>query len=269
MDINRKPLCPRRTRFWLLALLLAAAVLAPAAAPRHVAAQESADMVVVVWPTPGIQVTPGGLLTYQVQVKNFNRSSKSNIRVYLPYHASQLAITGVEFEGEDDWVSELSEVHMVLVFPYLAGSETRTATIYARVADYLPYGTVINSWPSYSWDDSRSEDHPHSANAAPVLVGPEEQHSALVWLAVEPTQGTSETRFSFFSDRFLPHETVEAALVVPGGETYHLGRRTTADAQGRIWLEVPGRDIPPGTFQLLVTGLSSNLQGATTFIVTE
>jgi hypothetical protein len=268
MTTYRNRYRPRFAHFWLLALLLAP-LLAPAAAPRHAAAQAGAGTVVVVWPTPSIQVAPGGLLTYQVQVKNFNRSARNNIRVYLPYQASQLTITGAEFEGEDDWISELSDVHMVVVFPHLAGSETRTATIYARVAGDLPYGTIITTWPSYSWDDSRREDHPRSANAAPVLVGPEEQNSPFVWLAVEPQQGTSETRFSFFSDRFLPHETVDTALVVPGGQTYPLGRRTTADARGRIWLEVPGRDIPPGTFQLLVTGLSSNLQGATTFTVTE
>jgi hypothetical protein len=260
----------RPARSLILLTLLLLLGLAGALTPHTTRASEAdtAELVVVLWATPNVQVMPGEILAYQVQVKNFNRSAKSNIRIYIPYDRHQLEIIGADFEDPDDWISEISDVHVLVTFAEMAGLQSRTATIYARVADYLPVGTAITTWPSYSWRDSRSEDRgeARSSNALPVLVGETNEQSPFVWLAVEPRQGNPQTTYSFFSDRFLPFEPVELFVVTPSGPI-RLDQHAQADERGRIWFDVAGASLPrgAGSYHLLAHGLYSNLQAQTPF----
>lgn len=247
--------------------LLLLVVAGPGAGPSVLA--ESGDLIVVVWPVPSVQVARGDLLVYQVQAKNFNRSAKNNIRVYLPYDAQQLTIMGAETEQRTDWISELSSSHVLVTFDELGGSQSRTVTIYAQVADDLPDGTVINMWPSYSWSDSRTQKRARSANAAPVVVGAANAHSASAWLAVEPARAPVGTTFGFFTNRLLPGEPVEVALLNAVGQRQPLDIAAQVDGQGQVWLEVAPSDvqIPPGFYQLAVRGMLSNLEALATFEV--
>jgi hypothetical protein len=224
-------------------------------------------VVVVIWATPSVQVARGDLLTYQIQVKNFNRSAKDNVRVYIPYDSSQLTIVGAEFEDADDWVSELSPVHVLVTFPKLGGGETRTASLQARVANDLPDGTVITTWPSYSWANSETTDDPRSSNAMPVVVGPTSETSPFVWTGVQPQRGPVGMTFGFFSDRFLPYEEVMASLAVPGDVTADQDLSVQADPQGRVWISFWSGKLQPGTYDMLLEGEWSNLQGKATFTV--
>lgn len=254
-----------RTIGVLLVLLLAA--LRPVASPPTLASDETGELIVVVWPTPNVQVRPGELLTYQIQAKNFNRSGQSNIRVYVPYDSSQLTIVGTAFEGEDDWLSELSPVHALVVFPDLAGGQSRTATLYARVANDLPPGTVITTWPSYSWSESDTQKDARSSNAAPVVVGATNELSPYVWMNVWPSSGPPGTTFGFFSDRLFPFEDVEATLIIPGTGPVDTGISSTVNGEGRVWLEYASSDLPPGSYEFEVRGLFSNLTARTTFVI--
>jgi hypothetical protein len=255
----------------LLALILAlAGVLAPATAQPGLA-QDRADssLVVTIWPTPSVQVARGDVLTYQVLVKNFDRTSKSNVRIYIPYDANQLTIMNAEFtEGSDGWVSELSPVHVLVTFPEIGGGQSYVATISTRVANNLPDDTVITTWPSYSWSDSRTQSAPKSANAAPVVVGASNIASPFVWMAAQPQSGTQATTFNFFSDRFMPFEPVQSAIVLPDGTTYDIELRGRADDHGRIWLGLEGRWLQPGSYELEVRGLASNLRARAPFTIT-
>jgi hypothetical protein len=252
---------PRARRLAPVVLLLALlALLAPAAAPPAQAQVDTGEVVVVVWPVPNVAVKAGDVLAYQIQVKNFNRDEHSNIRVYIPYDNSLITIEGTSFEpGSDVWVSELSGAHILLTFPKISGGHSRIATIYARVNSNLPEGTVITTWPSYSWDDSRSQENPRSANAAPVVVGPGNELSPFVWMNIDPAQaGVGSSRIAF-SDRFMPFEKVEATLLVPGQEPRVLSR-STADSHGRVWFYVGAESLPPGRYEVQLRGLLSNLQ---------
>jgi hypothetical protein len=251
-----------------LLVLLVVSLLPVQAPPATAAAQDPAGLVVVVWPTPSVQVARGDVLTYQVQAKNFNRNAQSNVRVFIPFDGRLIDVIGTAFEeGSDDWVAGVSENAILVVFPQLDGGETRTITIYTRVAPDLPDGTVITAWPSYSWDDSRWEDNPRSTNAAPVLVGATNESSPFVWMSVTPDRGTRETTFSFFSDRFMPGEPVQAAIVPPNGAPYDIELRTDADSLGRVWLDLWGGWLEPGTYELEVRGIYTNLRARARFVV--
>jgi hypothetical protein len=241
----------------LLALL---ALLVPAAAPPAQARVDTGEVVVVVWPVPNVVVKAGDILAYQIQVKNFNRTEHSNIRVYVPYDENLITIEGTAFEpGSDVWVSELSGAHILLTFPEISGGHSRIATVYARVKSNLPDGTVITTWPSYSWNDSRSQENPRSANAAPVVVGSSNELSPFVWMSLDPAQAGAGALRIAFSDRFMPFEDVEATLLIPGQEPRVL-HRTTADSHGRVWFSLGAEALPPGRYDVQLRGLLSNLQ---------
>lgn len=256
---------------WLRPLLLFVSILilGALAAPSQPAQAISTTngVIVVVWPTPSVIVTRGGPLVYEIQAKNFNRSAQNNIRVYIPYNSEQLTITGAETSG-DDWVSELSDIHALVTFRRLEGSEARTVRLYAEVAPNLPDGTVITTWPSYSWADSRSERAPVRGNAVPVIVGLEAQTSPYTWMNAEPRSAPATTTFGFFSDRFLPFETVQAALAAPGATPVELDLTAEADDEGRVWLGYTPATLPPGDYELRVTGRLSNLQANAPFTIT-
>jgi hypothetical protein len=255
----------------LLVLILAlAGMLAPATAQRSLAQNRAEpSLVVTIWPTPSVQVARGDVLTYQVLVKNFDRTSKSNVRIYIPYDANQLTIMNAEFtEGSDGWVSELSPVHVLVTFPEIGGGQSYVATISTRVANDLPDDTVITTWPSYSWSNSRTQSNPKSANAAPVVVGAGNVASPFVWMAVQPQSGNQTATFNFFSDRFMPFEPVQSAIVLPDGTTYDIELRGRADDHGRIWLGLEGKWLQPGSYELEVRGLASNLRARAPFTIT-
>jgi hypothetical protein len=249
----------RRAGLPLVALLLLA-LLAPAV-PRAHAAADTGEVVVVLWPVPNVQVAAGDILAYQVQVKNFNRTAHSNIRVYIPYDENLLTIEGTAFEpGSDVWVSELSPAHILLTFPKISGGHSRIATVYARVNSSLPPGTIITTWPSYSWADSRSQTDSRSANPAPVVVGSSNELSPFVWMGIAPEQAGAGVPRTAFSDRFLPFEEVEATLLLPGQEPRVLSS-STADSHGRVWLPIATENLPPGRYEVQLRGLLSNLKG--------
>lgn len=264
MHIKRHT-CIRRLGIPALLLLLAALLIPGTTMP---AEARSTGVAVVVWPTPSIRVARGDILTYEVVAKNFSRDAHTNIRVFLPYDQTQITIVGAEFEDPaQDWVSELSGAHVLVSFRELEGGESRTATIYARVANDLPDDTIINMWPSYSWNHNRSQRNALSSNAAPVLVGAANEHSPFVWMNVEPDSGSTTDTYRFFSNRFVAGETIDAVLVAQGRtdpiETYV----ADADTKGQLWLNTGGEALPPGTYELFARGRLSDLQGVATFTV--
>jgi hypothetical protein len=259
-DFPRARRVPRMLAPMLLLLALLA-LLAPAAPPAQARA-DTGEVVVVVWPVPNVVVKAGDILAYQIQVKNFNRDAHSNIRVYIPYDENLMTIEGTAFEpGSDVWVSELSKAHILLTFPEISGGHSRIATVYARVNSNLPEGTVITTWPSYSWNDSRSQNDPRSANAAPVVVGPSNELSPYVWMGLDPAQASAGVLRVAFSDRFMPFEEVEATLLIPGYEPRIIGT-TNADSHGRVWFSIGTESLPPGRYDVQLRGLFTNLQAA-------
>lgn len=249
-------------------VLLMLAAMSPATVQRSLAREDAQGMIVVVWPTPSVQVARGDILTYQVQVKNFNRNAHSNIRVYIPYDNSQITFIGAEFEDNDnEWISELSPAHVLVKVEEIAGGQSIAVNLFARVAGDLPDGTVITTWPSYSWNDSRSQKKPRSSNAVPVVVGAINEASPFVWMSVDPTRGTASTTYLFFSDRFLPLEPVQASIIAPGDTILENRLNAAADERGRIWFNLSGAGLAPGTYHMVAVGHWSNLQSQVSFVV--
>lgn len=263
----------RKSRAWLarpilLLILLLIGAVSSAATRSGLAAEQTMGIVVVVWPTPSVQVARGDILAYQVQVKNFARNPHTNIRVYLPYDPAQLTILYADFDQPGGWVSELGRAHLVVSFKELAGGRSQTGTVYARVASDLPDDTSIGMWPSFSWRNSRTErpGNARRSNAAPVVVGPTSIASPFVWMSLTPAQGPAATTFRAFSDRFVPDEAVEAILVTPTGNRVR-AERLPVNSEGQVALEIPPDSLTPGSYQLVLHGLLSNLQAVQPFVV--
>lgn len=85
-------------------------------------------------------------------------------------------------------------------------------------------------------------------------------------MAVDPVRGPVGTTHRFFTDRFIPEEGIVTWLNTPTG-VKSLDLRTTADENGRAWLNFSSRGRAPGTYQLVVYGARSNVTAVGTFIV--
>lgn len=257
---------PLRVALLVLALLVAA----PAPASLHADADNSSatsGVVVVLWPTPSVQVRAGDVLVYTFQAKNFRRNGLSTMRVFMPYNPEHITILDAQTERPDDWLSELGTEHITITFGEIPGGESYHVRVTARVNPDLPDGTVLNAWLGYSWVTPGGTSGPYGGNAAPVVVGATTQDSPNVWMLTYPDQGPVGSEFGFFSDRFVPGEEVAATLAYPDGRHVEYARNRV-NSNGQVWFAVQDGSLPPGNYALLLRGLLSNLHGSSGFVIT-
>ncbi len=234
-------------------------------AARHSLAGGSADIAVTLTPMPNVSVTPGSILSYQLQVRNLNGSKADRVLVHMPYAPWQLRVLDASFTGAEDWVTGVQSDYLMLMFGEVSGHSSRTATIRMYVADDLPAGTVISMWAGYGWDDGNGGGEGYSANAAPVVVDAEPINSGAAWMSVDPPSGPPGTIYAFFSDRFAPGERVSASLNAPYG-TQPL-YESTADDLGRIWLTFSSAGWQGGVYEMVVRGERSGQIAVASFTI--
>jgi hypothetical protein len=235
---------------------------APTPTPRPA---KPADVALTIWPSPSIIVVRGGTLAYELRLKNCGAGAAHTARVSLPYSKQQMIVIDSRFSDERDWVSALTNDQLDVTFGPLAAGEERSGTIVFRVSDWLQDQTVISMRASYAWSDDRDGGSWRS-NWAPVLVGAGNERAPWVWLAVDPLGGFAGTTHHFFTDRFIPSEQIASWLNTPDG-VKPLYQRRSADLMGRVWFDVGSSGLRPGSYQLVLYGMRSNLTAVATFIV--
>lgn len=225
-----------------------------------------ADIAIILTPVPNVGVTPGSILTYQVQVRNFNSSSADRVLVHMPYNPAQLQVLDANFTDSEDWITGVQGDYLTMSFGKVAGHSSRTATIRMLVAQNLPVGTVINMWAGYGWDDGNGGGQGQSANAAPVVVEADNINSGALWMSVEPPIGPPGTLYGFFTNRFVPGERLHVSLNAPyGNQPVNMDR--DADEMGQAWFVFDSTGYPPGAYQLAVRGERSGQLAVADFIV--
>ncbi|HWQ13153.1 MAG TPA: hypothetical protein VNL77_10150 [Roseiflexaceae bacterium] len=228
--------------------------------------EKGADVTVVAWPAPSIRVARDGVLTYEIRLYNDGEGDARRTVVTLPYNPGQLTPIGSDLDrGAGDWVSEVRADALVVTFGPLDEQERRLGYVYFRVGRLLADNTVLSMRPAYTWSDARGT-HERSGNWAPVLVGGGNDTGAYVWTIVQPVDGQETELRTFYSNRFVPGETVATWLNTPTGVA-PLPLSEKVDEQGQVWLEYRPSSLLPGTYQLVVYGARSRLTGVATFIV--
>jgi hypothetical protein len=225
-----------------------------------------ADVAVVLWPKPSIATRSGSVLEYEIRVRNMGENTARQVQVTLPYNRQQFTLTSTRlFSSKGDWVSAIGPVSFTVTFGPVAANEERRGTVVLQVANNLAQGTVLNTRASYSWSDNRAGGNARS-NWAPVLVGNGPADSPWLWLEVKPVSGRAGTVHSFFTDRFIPGETVVTWLNTPDG-VRALSLRGTVDGDGRIRLDFSSQGLKPGNYSMVVYGERSQLTALAAFVV--
>lgn len=247
-------------------VVLLCALVGPAPARPTLAAGNSHDVLVTLTASPSITVARGTLLAYKLRVENHGNTTMAYARIRLPYERSKIIFVNTEFQGDEDYVYKLEEDIITIHFDSLEGNSTRFAVLYMHVGETLPSGTVLNMWAGFDWEDTQGKYGINQrSNAAPVLVGDSNQTSDYVWMTVTPTEGTSDTQFNFFSDRFIPGEKVTVWRLGPGGTRHKMGEKFSndADPNGRIHIHLKDHGLPIGTHTIMLEGKHSDLQAVT------
>jgi hypothetical protein len=225
-----------------------------------------ADVAVTLWPTPSLQVPPGSVLSYEMRLKNYGEGEASRVEVTLPYDPHVLSLIDASFEDERDWVSEVTRSDVEVTFLEMEANDERTAHLFFRVADTVPFGTVIPMWAGFAWENEREDEEGKLSNAAPVLVDEAAKDSPDIVLMVEPERGPRGTVFTFYSDRYGPGEELSGWLnttTLPK----ELSLELESDPHGHIWFSLSSHDLPPGPYSLVLHGRRSDLNGVGAFIV--
>jgi hypothetical protein len=228
--------------------------------------EKGADMTVTVWPDPSIRVARNAVLTYIIKLYNDGEGDADRTVVTVPFTAGQLTPIGSDLDrGAGDWVSAVRSNSVDVTFGKLGDGKQRLGYVYFRVGASLADNTVLSTRPAYTWSDDRGTHH-GSGNWAPVLVGGGNDNGSFVWTIVQPVDGRPGDLRTFYSNRFVPGETVSAWLNTPNG-VRALGITEEVDSQGQVWLEYRPSTLAPGVYQMVIAGQSSRLTGVATFIV--
>lgn len=265
-------------RFFMLLLLVLLvggnvphAALAQASSPQDEEnTPKPAKVSVIIHAEPSIQVTPSGIITYTISIRNTGERFASMVRVWIDYDPNVLTILDTSFERESDWVSESSPGHIRLEYAGGVGEDkTHSAFMRVQVADHVAMGTIINMWAGYEWVDGERYAPDNSSNAAPVLVGETNLTSSWVWMDSEVFDGKEGPTFSFYSDRFVPGEKIEVWLNSFGYIRRKRSLDTQTDGHGRFWIHYPASDsnLSRGFHQIIVRGERSKLVAGKVFLV--
>ncbi len=227
---------------------------------------------VVLLPDPNIAVVPGGQVEYTLRAANVGEDDASFVFASLSYDPEQLTLLGTRFEDERDWVSDRSMVagreEVEVTFLDLGDGESRAATLVMQVNETLPQGSVISAFGKFTWIDINGQRIYRTTNAAPVLVSLGNASSPQVWMGVEPQVAPRNTIQSFYSDRFLPNETVVFWLNRSDGTSVELNRETRVDESGYFTLSFDNSVLVPGDYQMVAAGRNSGLTAFVDFTVT-
>lgn len=230
-----------------------------------------ADVAVTIWPKPSILVGRGGVLEYEVRLANSGPGEAREVKVVFPYNRQQVSLAYSSLSSKaGDWVSAIGPDSFTVTFGKLEAGARRTGKLFVRVGAGLPLQTLLDVRASYSWRDGDGGGA-QRANWTPVLVGGGPSDAPFAWVRVQPDRGPAGTQHVFFSNRFLPGETVTTWVNLQGGKVQGLALRGVASPDGAVELRLRSGDadpdLPRGTHQIVLYGQRSGLTGVATFIV--
>lgn len=256
-------------------LLIGGMVLAPVRPDAARAEDGLAKVYAVLRATPSVLVSPGDTLTYELEVRNVATSDAPEVQVILSYDPDHLELEGAAFELDRDFVGstesdDVNRNQVTVIFKDLDDQTARTGTLTMRVNPALESGTVIETFASWFWIDAQGIRSRRDSNAAPVVaVAGTTVHVPYAWVVATPNVTTPETTIEFFSNRFLPEETVVFWLNAPGDVQLPLNRERPVDEKGtfRLELQPAEQGMAPGCYQLVAQGLNSGITGTADFEV--
>jgi hypothetical protein len=212
--------------------------------------------------TPSSGVTPGEVLTIQINIENTGNAANGRFNVYLPYNRNQLEVIGSDTSAANgDWVSSVTNNWVTVTFGGASAGSGRVAYVYFRVRPTAAIGSLVQIQAEY--------DCPGGCRTNTVRVEVRSDNSQpgdQITLAVTPDRGLPGTCHVFSTDQFRPREGVSTWLNTPTG-VEALSLVGTTDAAGAISLRFCSNGRPLGDYSLVVFGTQSQITGIGPFRV--
>ncbi|NJK82083.1 MAG: hypothetical protein HC893_04295 [Chloroflexaceae bacterium] len=253
--------------------ILVAVLLIVVALPAVVRAEPGiAKVYATLRANPNVGVAPGGEIAYAIEARNVDEQTDApQVRVTFSYNPEMLTPAGTAFEVDRDYIEEIAidstgRATATVVFADLDNLSSRTAILTMTVASDLPEFTVIDTFATWTWIDAQGTRAVRDMNNVPILVLGGPVHSNVQWMTVAPSAAPVGTQRTFFSDRFMPDETVVFWVNQRDGTTLPVNLERATDDRGRFELRYTP-DLPPGEYQLVASGLDSGVVATADFIV--
>jgi hypothetical protein len=212
--------------------------------------------------TPSSGVTPGEVLTIQINVENTGNAANGRFNVYLPYNRNQLEVIGSDTSAANgDWVSSVTNNWVTVTFGRVNAGSGRVAYVYFRVNPAAAIGSLVQMRGEY--------DCPGGCRTNTVRVEVRSDNSQpgdQITLAVVPDRGLPGTCHVFSTDQFRPRERVTTWLNTPTG-VQSLTLSGTTDAVGAISLTFCSNGLAFGDYSLVAFGAQSRITGVGAFRV--
>jgi len=214
-------------------------------------------ITVVQRPAPNIGSKPGGMVTYTVVATNRGKGDATNVRITIPFDATEVQLFDVNMSREGVWVSGiLSDSLEIQTGPIGRNGDVVTATIRLRTlpnaTDNVPLGERL----SYTWSDKRSGGSGRS-NLPVLVVADDDEYEPIYQLKstnhlLSGSEGQATITFS--TAIFAPHEPIAFWYNTPDGKAKEVGL-VYADVDGRVRLDFPLKQLEAGWYSMVAHGL--------------
>jgi hypothetical protein len=215
------------------------------------------------------QVAPGSQLSVDIRVTNpFTLTKIERVRVKLDYDSRQITPISSDFDGDEDWVSDVTDRRISISFDDINIRKSRTGTIVFRVNQAIPGETTLKLRATLNWEvlDATGKviarGSSKSSNDDVVVVAPHGvvQDPNVIdsppAVRIEPQVGPTGTFFRAFASGFRAGELVSGWLNGPTG-VIELGFERFANERGEVYPEFDSSRLGAGNYSLVLYGRES------------
>ncbi len=227
-------------------------------------------VVVVQQAMPNTSVAPGGVVTYEMFVKNQSGDSIGNVTVSLMYYAETAEVVDTVFVNQPGATVVAGTGAGLLQFEtgHLERDAVLKVVVNMRVVPGAVVGAPMTHHLTYSWYDG-GQYRTERSNGVPVVVASGQVHQEVFRLRVTPGFEGEPTLTLFESAAiFGPFEPVQLWYNTSSGEVREVGI-VNADLQGRLVAEYDQRYLFPGSYSMVARGLWTDFTAIGPFTVDQ
>ncbi len=227
---------------------------------------KTADVWVVVRPTPNLSATQRSIITFEMVITNIGEGAARDAEVIFPFDPNLVQVLDARFDVPTAWVTAVNRDSLVIRSGRLDARSGRARGIIRFVVrENAQTGGVVTGRVQLRWTDD-GDGGRSQGNLFAIPVGAAEQNSPTYTLAVEPAEGSSDTTFRFTSSIFVPREPVGIWYNLPDGRVIGIST-LRADDEGGLTVNFTDRDLPRGFYSMVFYGLWSEFTAVAPFAI--
>lgn len=228
--------------------------------------QKSAEVYVVVKPTPNTTATRDATTTFVVEAHNRGKGSAKNTVITMPLNKNSATLISFTSSRPAMWVSEVRDDALIMQTGKLAsGGDVVSATVTMKVTPSVAADTALGARLTYWFSDANKNGR--GASNLPILAaGGTNENRELYAMQIAPASGPAGSEHTFSGAIFVPKEPVAFWYNTPDGKV--VGVKTLwADENGVTNLVFKTSGLAPGRYTMVGRGEWSTFNAMGTFVV--